>query len=270
MHPILIDLGFPIHTFGVLMGTGFLVGILLSMREAKRQGLDPDEIFNLSFWIMVSGVLGARALYILIDIFQKGWASEFSGNPLALFAIWEGGLVWYGGMIGATATVLWYAWRYEMPVLRVCDTLAAYTFLGLAIGRIGCMMAGDDFGRPTNVPWAITFHNPDALIYPKELIGQPLHPTQLYMFAKSVFVAWVCWLVLKRWKKFDGMIFGLAFLLYAPLRWLVEIYRGDYQRGYFPFTNKLLTTSQGIGILIVLAAFLILWQSRKRAPTVHA
>src|SRR5688572_14023289 len=116
MHPVLIDLLFPIHTFGVLMGTGFLVGIICSMREAKRQGLDPDEVFNLSFWIMVSGVLGARALYILIDILQKGGASEFTGNPLLLFAIWQGGLVWYGGMICATIVVLIYARRYGMPI----------------------------------------------------------------------------------------------------------------------------------------------------------
>jgi len=264
MHPILIDLGFPIHTFGVLMGAGFLVGILGSMREATRQGLDPDEIFNLSFWIMVSGVGGARLLYVLIDVIQHGGASDFLDNPLALLAIWQGGLVWYGGLIGATITVLYYTRRYRMPVLRTCDLLAPYTFLGLAIGRVGCLMAGDDFGRPTTVPWAITFTNPKALVYPESLIGEPLHPTQLYMVAKSLFVALVCWVVLKRFKRFDGMVFGIAFLLYAPLRYVVELYRGDFQRGYV--IENVLSTSQAIGIAVVAFGIAALFWAKRQAP----
>src|SRR3954466_12459498 len=113
MHPILIELGpFHIHTFGVLMGSGFLVGILWSMRFARKWGIDPEEIFNLTFWIMLAGIGGARLLYVFIDIGPKGWGSEYACvHPLreaivGWVAIWEGGLVWYGGFIGATILVL--------------------------------------------------------------------------------------------------------------------------------------------------------------------
>ena len=149
MHPILIQLGsLPIHTFGMMMGAGFLAGILYSLRQARRWGIDPEQIFNLSFWIMLSGVLGSRINYIIVDLAQKGVRSEFYKSPMQLFAIWNGGLVWYGGMILATFVVLYYARRYKMPVLRVFDVLAPGTFLGLAIGRFGCVSAGDDFGKP--------------------------------------------------------------------------------------------------------------------------
>lgn len=268
MHPVLFQLGpLPVHTFGVLMGLGFLVGILYSMRQARKWGLGPDDIFNLSFWIMVSGVGGARLFYILVDMVQKGANSEFIEHPANLLKIWEGGLVWYGGMICAIPVVFFYTWRFRMPALRVADVLAPATFIGLAVGRFGCLMAGDDFGRPTKVWWAVTFHNPDALVYPSSLIGQPLHPTQLYMAAKSFFVGLLCHLVLKHWKKFDGQVFCVALLVYPVLRAIVEIYRGDTKRGIFPGTGGALTTSQGIGVL-VFALGVVSWIAlSKRRPT---
>ena len=279
MHPILIDLGpLHIHTFGVLMGSGFLVGILWSMRLARKWGIDPEEIFNLTFWIMLAGIGGARLLYVLIDIGQKGWDSEFV-DPHHLrdaivgwIAIWEGGLVWYGGFIGAALLVLFYARKKKMPILRVMDLLAPGTFCGLAIGRIGCLMAGDDFGRPTTMPWGLVFHNPDALIYPKNLIGVPLHPTQNYMEAKSFTVATLCFLFLKYKKRVDGQVLALALMIYAPLRAFIEIYRGDYDRGFIPGTHDMLSTSQGIGIVVFFlgVALFVALTRRARPPRVAA
>jgi len=253
------------------MGSGFLAGILYAMRQARRFGLDPEQIFNLSFWIMLSGILGARFVYVLIDIAQKGHASEFvSLNPIPWFAIWEGGLVWYGGFIGAALVTILYAWRHKMAIWKVCDILAPGTFLGLGIGRLGCMMAGDDFGRPTTVPWAIRFTNPEALVYPPSLLGQPLHPTQLYMHWKSMTVALTCHLVLTRWKRFDGQVLCVAVVLYAILRAIVEAYRGDFDRGFVPFTHQHVSTSQGIGIVMVLLG-IVLWRVfRSRATVPHA
>lgn len=275
MHPILIQIGnIPIHTFGMMMGAGFLAGILYSLRQARKWGIDPEMIFNLSFWIMLSGVLGSRVNYIIVDLAQKGTRSEFWRNPLELFAIWNGGLVWYGGFILATIVTILYARRHRMPVWRVCDALAPGTFLGLAIGRFGCVSAGDDFGMKLSgaaAPWGLVFTDPRALVYPDSLFGQPLHPTQLYMAAKSFFVAFVCHLVLKYWKRFDGQVFSIAFMLYAPLRAIVELYRGDYQRGYIPWTGKMITTSQGIGIVVFLVGVGCFWHfSRTRQPAFAA
>ena len=270
MHPILIQLGnLPIHTFGMMMGAGFLAGILYSLRQARKWGLDPEQIFNLSFWIMLSGVLGSRVNYIIVDLAQKGVRSDFYKAPLKLFAIWEGGLVWYGGFILATIVVIYYTRRYKMPVWRVCDVLAPGTFLGLAIGRFGCVSAGDDFGRKLPSEWAswgLTFTHERALVYPDSgpdsLIGVPLHPTQFYMALKSFFVALIAHLLLKYWKRFDGQALTIAFLLYPPLRAFIELYRGDFQRGYIPYTNQTLTTSQGIGIVVFAVGLLALWKFR--------
>lgn len=263
MHPILIELGsLPIHTFGMMMGAGFLAGILFSLRVARKWGLDPEFIFNLSFWIMLSGVLGSRINYIIVDFVQKGFRSEFYREPLKLFAIWQGGLVWYGGMILATLVTIYYARRYKMPIWRICDVLAPGTFIGLAIGRFGCVSAGDDFGKPLSeaaAKWGLVFTDKRALVYPDELMGKALHPTQFYMAAKSFFVAFVCYWVLRNYKRFDGQILAIAFLLYAPLRALVEMFRGDYQRGYIPWTNKMLSTSQGIGVVIFAVGLYALW-----------
>lgn len=257
MHPILIQLGkLPIHTFGMMMGAGFLAGILVSLRLARRWGLDSEFIFNLSFWIMLSGVLGSRINYIIVDLAQKGVRSEFYKEPLKLFAIWQGGLVWYGGFILATLVTIYYARRYRMPIWRICDALAPGTFIGLAIGRFGCVSAGDDFGKPlvgeAAKKWGLVFTDERSLVYPREMMGVPLHPTQFYMAVKSFFVALSCYLLLKYWKRFDGQAVAVAFLLYPPLRAFIEALRGDYQRGYIPYTNKLLTTSQGIGVVVFL------------------
>lgn len=271
MHPILVQLGsLPIHTFGMMMGAGFLAGILVSLRLARRWGLDQEFVFNLSFWIMLSGVLGSRINYILVDLAQKGVRSEFYKEPLKLFAIWQGGLVWYGGFILGTLVVIYYARRYKQPIWRLCDTLAPGCFLGLAIGRFGCVSAGDDFGRVLTgeaAKWGLVFTDPRSLVYPREIMGQPLHPTQFYMAVKSFFVALVCHQVLTKYKRFDGQVTAIGLLLYPPLRAWIELYRGDYQRGYIPWTNQMVTTSQGIGIAVFLVGVFALFHfARTQRP----
>lgn len=271
MHPILIQLGsLPIHTFGMMMGAGFLAGILVSLRLARRWGLDQEFVFNLSFWIMLSGVLGSRINYIIVDLAQKGVRSEFYKEPLKLFAIWQGGLVWYGGFILATLVTIYYARRYKQPIWRLTDALAPGCFLGLAIGRFGCVSAGDDFGRVLTgeaAKWGLTFTDERSLVYPREIMGQPLHPTQFYMAVKSFFVAWVLWLVLTRYKRFDGQVTAIALLLYPPLRAFIELYRGDYQRGYIPWTNQVVTTSQGIGIAVfAVGVFALFYFAKNHRP----
>jgi phosphatidylglycerol:prolipoprotein diacylglycerol transferase len=264
MHPILVQLGpLPVHTFGVLMGSGFLVGILYGLRQARRHGMDPDAIFNLCFWIMISGVLGSRALYIAIDIARKGAESEFTWKrPQALLALWEGGLVWYGGFIAAALVVILYTMLKKMPVWRTCDLLTPATFLGLGMGRIGCLMAGDDFGRIWKHLFAVTFNNPEALVYPPSWIGQPLFPSQLHMSIDGFLVAAVGHLLLEKRLRISGQVFAIVLMLYAILRYIEEMFRGDTERGWVPFTHQTISTSQGIGIL-VFAAGLALYLARR-------
>ena len=172
MHPILVKLGsLPISSFGVMVTLGFLVGLYLARYLGRRHGVDPDLLSDLFSWILVGAVLGARLLYVVVH------HEEFS-NPLDIVAIWKGGLVFYGGFFGAFASGILFL-RLRRPNARffeVADVCMPAGFLGLSIGRWGCFLVGDDYGRVTDVPWAVRFPNVEGSLLPAELIGKPLHP----------------------------------------------------------------------------------------------
>ena len=147
MHPILFEIplfgGITIYTYGVLTALGFLSGMMWVNYEAKRVGANADRALDLVFYIIVASILGARATYVLVSD-----SSQFFSDPLSFFRIWEGGLVYYGGFIGALAMTIWYTHRHHMSFLLYADILATALPLGHAIGRLGCIMAGCCFWRP--------------------------------------------------------------------------------------------------------------------------
>lgn len=284
MHPNLINFGplleaitgvardLPLHSFGILMGAGFIAGIAFGMREARRWGIDSEAIFNLSFWVMLGGIAGSRILYVIVDILQQGSDSAYLSNPLSIIQIWEGGLVWYGGFFGAFVCFLIYAYREKLPIWRTCDVCGPATFFGLAIGRLGCMAVGDDFGRPIKAEWfkpfGVVFTHPEALVYPASLKGEILHPTQLYMGLGAFILFLILWFMLKH-KRFDGQVTWIAFALYPISRSIVEVFRGDYQRNVNP--DVLLSTSQWVSIPTFLAGvilFYVFWQRWKNQNNV--
>lgn len=282
MHPQLIDFGkllhailggetapnLPLHTFGVLMGAGFIAGIAFGMREARRWAIDSEFIFNMSFWVMLGGIAGSRLLYVIIDLFQQGSRSAYLTHPLSILAIWEGGLVWYGGFFGAFAFAIFYCMREKVDVLRMSDVAGPATFMGLALGRLGCTAVGDDFGRPIAAEWfkrwGLVFTDPAALVYPEALKGQPLHATQLYMALGAFTLFVILWFTLKH-KRFHGQVTFLAFMLYPISRSIVEYFRGDFQRGYV--IKDVLSTSQAVSIPTFLAGlilFIVFWKRAKQ------
>lgn len=164
--------------------------------------------------------------------------------------------IFKGGFLGALAACAFYFWRHpELPVWRSADLCAPAIALGQSIGRIGCFMAGDDYGRPANVRWAIAFTDPDAYRIGGAPIGVPLHPVQLYeslvCFALFLFLAW-----LSRRKKFEGEIILSYTLLYAVARFLLEYFRGDTDRGLV--FGGALSTSQLIAVPLFLISLLLI------------
>ena len=250
MHPILFKIGpITIYTYGVLIATAFFLGLALAVRQARMEGEDLQKIMDLGFYILLSAVVGSRLLYIAVEF------REYLSNPLRIFKVWEGGLVFYGGFIMAIAVVIIYVKKNEMSLWKVGDILAPSVAIGQGVGRLGCFFAGCCYGRETDVPWAVIFKNPNTLA-PMDV---HLHPTQLYDSANG-FIIFAALLILRKFKKFDGQLFWTYTLLYAVGRFIVEIFRGD-ERG---FVTASLSTSQFIAIPLFAVSIVMLIKLKRQ------
>jgi phosphatidylglycerol---prolipoprotein diacylglyceryl transferase len=227
MFPIFFQIGdFKLHAFGVMVALGFLAGLWFSTKEARRTGLVTEAVVNdLFLWLIIGGILGARALYVAIH-----W-DEFRPSPdrsiWGVFQIWRGGIVSIGGFFGAFFLGWIFCKKRGVSFLDLADICVPGAMLGQAIGRIGCFLVGDDYGRPApDLPWAVRFPKiPDSLL-PEQWQGVPLHPTQLYMMIKAFLIFLIlAWLA--RRKRFAGQVLFAAMMLYPVGRWICEIYRGD-------------------------------------------
>jgi phosphatidylglycerol:prolipoprotein diacylglycerol transferase len=218
VHPIAFHLGpLTIHWYGVMIALAFLAGLWTATRRARRENISSERISDVVLWIMVGGILGARIVYVMTY-----WKDEFAGQPLSeIFMIQHGGLVYYGGFIGAAiASVSCIRWK-KLPLWKTLDVLAPSTALGNVFGRIGCLLNGCCYGRPTNLPWAIRFpsNHPTG--------GLPVHPTEIYD-ALNNFILYLLLALLFRRKKFDGEVFVTYLVGYAVTRTIMEYFRGDY------------------------------------------
>jgi phosphatidylglycerol---prolipoprotein diacylglyceryl transferase len=250
VHPIFFQLGrFTIHWYGVMMALAFLAGLWTATRRAPRERISGEAIADLTLWLMVGAVLGARFVYV-----TTYWREEFAGRPFwDVFAVWQGGLVYYGGFIGAAmAGAAYIRWKH-LPPWKTADVLAPSIALGSVFGRVGCLLNGCCYGRPTDVPWAITFTSPIA----HELSGTPLNvalqPTEIYsaLFNLALYLS-LAWLF--RRKKFDGQIFAIYLMGYAVFRGIVECFRGDYSNLHYHLG---LTPAQWIGVPMFIAGLVL-------------
>ena len=234
------------------MAAGFLLGLSLSVKQAKKEGISTSKIIDLGFYILLSALIGSRLFYIVIN------ASHYLKNPLDAFKIWEGGLVFYGGLMLTVPTVLWYVKKNAMGLWSTADLFAPSLAIGHAIGRIGCFYSGCCYGKPAEgLPWAVIFTDPQSLA----LIGVPLHPTQLYESLGEFFI-FLLLITIRRHKAFSGQLFMTYIMFYSVLRFIVEFFRGDVARG---FITPQLSLSQGVSILMFFVAvtgFVILRQRK--------
>jgi phosphatidylglycerol:prolipoprotein diacylglycerol transferase len=228
----------------------FLSAIALALREARREGEDANKILDLCFYILVAAIVGARILYVLIN-----W-SAFRHDPFEIVRIWHGGLVFYGGFIGALIAALWYIKRKGLPLLKTADIMAPSIAFGQFVGRIGCFFSGCCYGKTCDLPWAVIFTHTESLA-PK---GVPLHPTQLYSALNSLLIFLVL-VGLKRIKGFGGQIFWAYVLLYGVTRFILERFRGDER---CRFIEGMLSTSQLIGLIMAVIAIAMMVILRRR------
>lgn len=225
MHPILLDLGkLQIRSYGFMLALSFLIGIWFAGRRAKRAGVDPQKILDLSVIIILAAVVGSRLLYVLFHLEQYS-------NPLDMFALWQGGATFYGGFILAVAASYFWVQKNGISFLKMADIMAPSIALGLVFTRIGCFLSGCCYGLPTDQPWGVVFP-PDspagaaamAVAQERGVDHVALHPAQLYSSLKglTIFLALVA--LQPRLKK-EGATFGLLLVLYGIGRFTIDFFR---------------------------------------------
>lgn len=257
MHPILFEIGgFPVYTYGVMLAAAYLLGLQFALVRARSRGLDPNRVMDLGIWVIVSALVGAKLLLLVVE-----W--DTYGRSLSeLWTLVRSAGVFYGGLIVAVAVALYYLWRHRMPVWSVTDVFAPGIALGHVIGRLGCFFAGCCFGRPTNVPWAVTFQSQYAAQNVGTPLNVPLHPTQLYEAGAELLILGLLLATERRGRTFPGRTFWTYLLLYGISRFVIEIYRGD-PRG----SIGMFSTSQVISLLIVpFSIVMLLYLARRPAP----
>ncbi len=199
MFPVLFHIGgFTVLSYGLFMAVGFLLGIGIAVREARRKGIPPEKILDLSFYIIFSAIIGSRLLFVLINY------PHYLEHPLDFFKVWEGGLVFFGGLILSFLTGLWIIRKQKLLFWETADLMAPSIAIGQAFGRLGCFAACCCFGRTTNRFWGVTFTHPDSLAP----TGIALHPTQLYEALTALIIFFILWFFKDRQKN-SGMIFLL-------------------------------------------------------------
>jgi phosphatidylglycerol:prolipoprotein diacylglycerol transferase len=225
MHPILIDLGrFQIRAYGFMLAVSFLLGIWFAGRRAKKFGVDPQKILDLSVIIILAAVVGSRLLYVVFHLGQYS-------NPLEMFALWQGGATFYGGFLLAMAASYWWVQKNNLNFLTVADILSPSIALGLVFTRVGCLMSGCCFGKPTDHAWGLVFP-PDspagaAAALAASRMGLDrvaLHPTQVYASLKGL-VIFILLMTLQPVLRKRGATFGLFLVLYGIGRFTIDFFR---------------------------------------------
>jgi phosphatidylglycerol:prolipoprotein diacylglycerol transferase len=258
MYPILFEIGgFPVYTYGLLLAAAYLLGLQFALMRARTRGLDPNRVMDLGIWIIVSALIGAKLMLLVVERDKFGW------NWSEIVNLFRSAGVFYGGLIAAVAVALWYLRRHRMPVWTVTDVFAPGIALGHIVGRLGCLFAGCCFGRPTTMPWGITFHSEFAAQNVGTTLGIPLHPTQLYEAGAEALILAVLLLTEKKGRPFPGRTFWTYMLLYGISRFIIEFYRGD-SRGAIDFLWMSLSTSQFVSVFIVPVSLVMLFVLKRQ------
>lgn len=262
MYPEVVSWG-PIHvrTYGLSLAVAFLVGTWLGLKEARRLRLDEDKLVTVILITLVASILGARALYVVEHI------DDFRGNLGGILAIWQGGLTLYGGIAAGTLAGLLGARAMGMPMWRVADALAPSLALGTMFGRVGCFLNGCCYGKPTELPWGVTY--PPESFPGLEFGGVPLHPSQLYFAGSGLILFAVLWYLRKR-MTVPGQLFWTFIALFGAARVLLDFTRVYEASAVVAKWGHLeWTESQLASVVLVLFALLMILR-RRRAATAGA
>jgi phosphatidylglycerol---prolipoprotein diacylglyceryl transferase len=264
--------GIPVFGYGLMMFVGFSSATWLASRRVLKIGQPPEAIWDMMMWALVPGLIGARIIYLM-----QNWNQVFAGKQgsdllLAPFALWDGGIVFYGSVIGGIVGVVIYCRRRCINALAMFDVIAPSMFIGEGFGRIGCFLYGCCYGKACDFPWALKFP-PDSLTFEKlALEGRiiadplstiPLHPTQLYSsFAAFTLAGILAWFFRRR--PYDGAVLALGWILYPGNRFVLEALRDDEPKRW----GTSFTFSQLVSIGLLISGIVAMYYfSRRRILT---
>ena len=249
MHPILFEIGsWTIYAYGVLLAAAYLAGLQLAVVRARRAGLDASRVMDLGIYLIIAALIGAKLMLVLVDF------RYFLSQPGEILSLVRAGGIFYGGLIAAVGVAFVLVRRYGLPMWATADLIAPGIALGHVVGRFGCLLAGCCYGRPTSVPWAITFTDPIAATNVGTPLDVPLHPTQLYDAGAELAILVLLLATERKGRPFAGRTFWLYVLLYGVSRFFIEFYRGD-ERGMVAG----LSTSQVVSLVAVPLA-IVMWR----------
>ncbi len=291
-----------LRTYGILIAVGLAAGISLAYRRAREDGLDGGRVLDATFWMTVAGLAGSRVVYVIVNAgdyaracFDGTGAPRGTGAVLndctRVFQIWQGGLVFYGGVAGAALMGLRFARREGWSFLRIGDLFAPALALGHAFGRLGCLAAGCCFGKETGAEWGALFHRGSvafeelvavSAISPGSFATPPLHPSQLYEAIGEMLIFLGLVVFDERLRRRPGRVLMTYVGAYAVVRFVVEMFRGDVARGYviafdtprfaealhLPVNEPVFLSVGQLGsvlVLLALAAYGIVQRRRARA-----
>jgi phosphatidylglycerol---prolipoprotein diacylglyceryl transferase len=263
-----------LYSYGLLLALGYLAGLKLALIRARARGLNADRVMDLGIWIIVSALVGAKLLLLYQD-----WP-RYSSDPKQLLSLAQSGGVFYGGLVLAVIVALWYIRRHKLPMWTTTDVFAPGIALGHVIGRLGCFLAGCCYGTTTTVPWGVVFTDPFAHENAGTTLGKALHPTQLYESGAEALILVGLLFFERRGRAFPGRTFWGYMLAYGVSRFVIELFRGDFGRGFYfkEYFRRLasmsgyfsdgISLSQIISIVLVpLSLGMLWWLSRRPAPT---
>jgi phosphatidylglycerol:prolipoprotein diacylglycerol transferase len=253
MYPVLFRITeqITIRSYGIMLAIAFFVGIFIARRFARKDGVKPSLITDLSFWVILATIVGGRLLYVLMNL------KEYLRHPIDIVRIWQGGLIFYGGFFLSILVAIWYFKRNKINAWKGLDILSPAAAIGYSIARIGCFLNGCCYGKPTKFFLGIKFPlSSSAGIFN---VGMKIHPTQLYAMLVNLVIFLILWFCYPR-KKFNGQIFWSYIFMYSIYRFLIEFIRGDKSPLAFG-----LTAIQFITIFLFISSILGYLELRRRA-----
>jgi phosphatidylglycerol---prolipoprotein diacylglyceryl transferase len=259
MLPKLISIGsFYIPTYGVLVALGFLAGLGVTLRLARRAGMPAEQITNLAVYCAIAGLLGAKLFMFLFDI------GDYVRDPGRIFTLetLQAAGVFHGGFIAAFLMALFYMRRQHLPAMKTMDILAPGIAIGQGIGRLGCFAAGCCWGRECDLPWGVRFRSDFAAPVP---LDKTLHPVQLYESAADLLIFAILYRQASRAHR-PGQVIGWYLVLYSTARFIIEFFRVHEQALVGPFS---LTQWIALGLLL-LGAVILAAPGFKTRPAAHS
>lgn len=251
MYPIFLKIGpLEIRFYGIMIALAVLTGTVMGVKEAKRRGWDPELIYDFVLYAMIAGIVGARLYYVAAS--APLW---YLRHPLEIPAVWHGGLSVHGGLLGGLLAGIWFCRKRKIAFWSFADLATPALILAQAVGRGACILNGCSYGKPTTLPWAITFTNP-ASMAPHDI---PLHPTQWYELTTDLMVFSLIWFLRTR-TRFPGQLFLIYGVSYGVTRFVLEFFRGDslLVAGLFP-------VPQAMSVVLLLASLSFYMAQRKTA-----